>query len=65
MAKQLSLYLPDEYHVRLAQRALRNCRRLNDEARYILFSALDLEEFQQQDSPASLSTSEVEAAHGG
>lgn len=68
MGKQISFFIPDEYLPRLIRRAGRNYRRLSDELRCIVFSALD-EEFPSldlQDQPAQgAAVAESEAAHAG
>lgn len=42
MGKQLSIYLNETATERLVERAIRECRRPNDQARYIILSALGL-----------------------
>lgn len=55
--KQLSIYLDEQQTKRLAEIAVRECRRPNDQARYIILSSLGLTnncpETQNRNAPLS------------
>lgn len=64
MGKQLSIYLDEQENSRLAEIAAKECRRLHDQARYILLSALGLLDNKEQECPmnSKSATSKVSEA---
>jgi hypothetical protein len=61
MGKQVSIYLSDKEAKRLMELAEQECRRLNDQARYLLLRTLEDSEIQQQPKQKHNCAGEVEA----
>ena len=57
--KQVSIYLPDVVAQQLFELATQECRRPNDQARYLLFRAIDERWYPQLSQPIQDDTTKV------